>query len=223
MEVTSPAIDARDLYRFFHAGDDEVLALRGVSVRVEPGEIVAITGPSGSGKSTLLACLAGLDDPDGGQVRIVGEVMTRRSERERADLRARSVGVLLQSDNLIGHLDVDGNIAIAQRLARRPDAARREHLLEKVGLRARRSALVTQLSGGEAVRAGLAVALANDPAIVIADEPTGELDSVTEQRMLELLAAEAGAGRAIIVATHSESVAAVADRVVVLADGVVVA
>jgi putative ABC transport system ATP-binding protein len=129
--------------------------------------------------------------------------------------------VLLQSDNLIGHLDIDGNVGLAQRLAKRPDAARRDHLLEQVGLTARRRALPSQLSGGETVRAGLAVALANDPAVVIADEPTGELDSVTEQRVLELLAAEAATGRAIILATHSESVAAVADRVVVLADGVV--
>jgi putative ABC transport system ATP-binding protein len=222
MTKKGPALEARSLYRFFHAGDDEVLALRGVSLCVEAGEIVAVVGPSGSGKSTLLACLAGLDDPDGGQVRIDGEVMTRRSERDRAALRSRSVGVLLQSDNLIGHVDVDANIGIAQRLAGRSDAPRRQELLDHVGLTARRQALPSQLSGGEAVRAGLAVALANDPAVLIADEPTGELDSATEQSILELLAAEAGAGRAIVVATHSDSVAAVADRVVVLADGVVV-
>ncbi|MEA2827217.1 MAG: putative transport system ATP-binding protein [Actinomycetota bacterium] len=220
--MMAAALDARRLYRFFHAGGDEVLALRGVSLRVDAGEIVAVVGPSGSGKSTLLACLAGLDDPDGGQVRIAGEVMTRRSEGERAELRGRAVGVLLQSDNLIGHLDVDGNIGVAQRLAGRSDTTRRQELLDHVGLTGRRRALPAQLSGGEAVRAGLAVALANNPAVLIADEPTGELDSSTEQRVLELLAAEAGAGRAIIVATHSDSVAAVADRVIVLADGIVV-
>jgi putative ABC transport system ATP-binding protein len=216
------AVDARSLYRFFHAGDDEVLALRGISLLVEVGEVVAVVGPSGSGKSTLLACLAGVDDPDGGQVRIGGEIMSRRPEKDRASLRARAVGVLLQSDNLVGHLDVDGNIRLAQALAGRPDAARRDRLLERVGLTSRRLALPAQLSGGEAVRAGLAVALANDPAVLIADEPTGELDSATEQRVLELLAAEAGDGRAIVVATHSDSVAAMADRVVVLGDGVVV-
>jgi putative ABC transport system ATP-binding protein len=219
---TAPAIDARSLYRFFHAGDDEVLALRGVSMRVESGEIVAVVGPSGSGKSTLLACLAGLDDPDGGQVSVAGEVMTRRPEKDRAALRARAVGVLLQSDNLIGHLDVDANMAVAQRLAGRSDAGLRDRLLERVGLTSRRHAFPAELSGGEAVRAGLAVALANDPAVLIADEPSGELDTATEQRVLELLAAEAGAGRAIVVATHSDSVAAVASRVITLADGVVV-
>ncbi|MEA2685379.1 MAG: putative transport system ATP-binding protein [Actinomycetota bacterium] len=218
----TPAVEARSLYRFFHAGDDEVLALRGVSLVVGAGGIVAVVGPSGSGKSTLLACLAGLDDPDGGQVRIGGEVMSRRPEKDRAALRGRAVGVLLQSDNLIGHLDVEGNIRLAQELAGRPDAARRTELLERVGLTSRRTALPAQLSGGEAVRAGLAVALANDPAVLIADEPTGELDSATEQRVLELLVAEAGAGRAIVVATHSDSVAAITDRVVVLDQGVVV-
>lgn len=214
------AIEARSLYRFFHAGHDEVLALRGITMRVAPGEIVAIVGPSGSGKSTLLACLAGLDEPDGGQVTVAGAVMTRRPESVRAMLRARSIGVLLQADNLIGHLDVDGNIAMAQRLAGKPDPAGRADLLERLGLQDRATSLPAQLSGGEAVRAGLAVALANDPAALIADEPTGELDSTTEQRILELLRAEAGSGRAIVLATHSDAVAAVADRVIELIDGV---
>jgi putative ABC transport system ATP-binding protein len=130
--------------------------------------------------------------------------------------------VLLQTENLIGHLDVDGNMALAQRLAGRTDALLRDRLLERVGLTPRRHAFPAELSGGEAVRAGLAVALANDPAVLIADEPSGELDSTTEQRVLELLAAEAGGGRAIVVATHSDSVAAVAGRVITLADGVAV-
>jgi putative ABC transport system ATP-binding protein len=221
--ATAPAIDARSLYRFFHAGDDEVLALRGVSLRVERGQIVAVVGPSGSGKSTLLACLAGLDNPDGGQVVIAGEVMTRRPESDRAALRARAVGVLLQTENLVGHLSVDANMAFAQRFAGRVDARLRDELLERTGLTSRRRALPAELSGGEAVRAGLAVALANDPAVLIADEPSGELDSLTEQRVLELLVAEADAGRAVVVATHSESVAAVAGLVISLADGVAVA
>jgi putative ABC transport system ATP-binding protein len=221
--MTTAAVEAHNLYRFFHAGEDEVLALRGVSMRADPGEVIAIVGPSGSGKSTLLACLAGLDDPDGGMVHVAGEIMSRRPEKARAQLRARAVGVLLQSDNLIGHLDVDRNIGIAQQIAHRFDQSRRDHLLGQIGLAARRHSLPAQLSGGEAVRAGLAVALANDPSVLIADEPTGDLDSVTEQQVLELLAAEAAAGRAIVLATHSDSVAAMADRIVVIADGVVVA
>src|SRR3954463_10394121 len=114
-------LQARELYRFYRAGPEEVLALRGVSLTVSAGEVVVVAGPSGSGKSTLLACLAGLDEPDGGQVSVGGAVMTRRPETGRAALRARAVGVLLQSDNLLGHLDVDGNVRLAQRLAaRRP-------------------------------------------------------------------------------------------------------
>jgi putative ABC transport system ATP-binding protein len=210
-DVAAPALEAQSLYRFFHAGDDEVLALRGVSIVAKAGEIVAIVGPSGSGKSTLLACLAGLDEPDGGRVCVAGEVMTRRTERQRAALRARSIGVLLQSDNLVGHLDVDQNVALAQHLAGDADADRRTQLLEQLGLAARQHALPAHLSGGEGVRAALAVALANGPAVILADEPTGELDSETEQRILSLLRAEAASGTAIVVATHSEAVAAIAD------------
>jgi putative ABC transport system ATP-binding protein len=219
--VSPAALDAVDLYRFFHAGDDEVLALRGVSLRVEPGELVAVVGPSGSGKSTLLACLAGLDTPDGGTVRIAGNMLTRRSEAERAELRARLIGVVYQSDNLVGHLDIAANLRLAQRLAGRDDTHRRDELLARVGLSERHRSLPRQLSGGETVRAALAVALVNEPALLLADEPTGELDSTTEERVLELLAAETAAGRAAVVATHSDAVAGVADRVVALVDGAV--
>jgi putative ABC transport system ATP-binding protein len=222
MAVT-PALDARHLYRFFHVADDEVLALRGVSLSVEEGEIVAVTGPSGSGKSTLLTCIAGLDEPDGGQVRIAGEVMTRRTERQRADLRARRVGLLLQQENLVSHLSVDDNLALVQRVGSGDDPVRRTQLLDRLGLTGRRRGRAEELSGGEAVRAGLAVALINDPAVLIADEPTGEVDGATEARILELLRSEAGAGRAVLVATHSDRVAGAADRVVALADGEVVA
>jgi putative ABC transport system ATP-binding protein len=212
-------LEAHNLYRFFHVGDDEVLALRGVSLKVAAREIVAVTGPSGSGKSTLLACLTGIDEPDGGRVRIAGEVMTRRSERRRAELRATSVGLLFQNDNLVSHLSVDDNLIVAQRLGGREDAARREHLLDRLGLVSRRSGRPDQLSGGEAVRAGLAVALANDPAVLIADEPTGEVDAATERRVLALLRDEAEAGRGVLVATHSPEVARAADRVIELLDG----
>src|SRR6476659_6350157 len=112
----APVIEADRLYRFFHAGEEETLALRGVTLVVEPGELVAVTGPSGSGKSTLLACLAGLDEPDGGMVRIEGRPMSRRSETERARLRAQHVGMLFQSTNLLEHLSVTDNIVVAQQL-----------------------------------------------------------------------------------------------------------
>jgi putative ABC transport system ATP-binding protein len=221
--MTGPALEAISLYRFFHAGDDEVLALRGASVSVAAGELVAVVGPSGSGKSTLLACLAGLDEPDGGQVRVDGHVLTRRPEPRRAALRARYVGLLFQADNLIAHLDVDANLLVAQRVGGRVEAERRTGLLEQLGLGGRAHAHPSQLSGGEAVRAGLAVALVNDPLVVLADEPTAEIDAGTEESVLALLRDEVAAGRAVLVATHSETVAAAATRVVELVDGEVAA
>jgi putative ABC transport system ATP-binding protein len=216
----APALEARNLYRFFRAGEEETLALRGVSLTVDPGTIVAVLGPSGSGKSTLLGCLAGLDEPAGGTVFVRGERVSHRPETERAKIRARRIGVLLQSGNLIQHLDLRGNVRVAQ-LAGGTHAPRRrpDVLLEQVGLAARRHAYPTELSGGELARAGLAVALANDPDVVLADEPTGELDGDTEQRVIRLLAEHAGRGAGLVVVTHSAEVARMADRVLTLTDG----
>ena len=215
----SAALEADRLYRFYHAGDDETLALRGVSLAVQPGEIVAVTGPSGSGKSTLLALLAGLDDPDGGTVWIGGERLSRRAEEARARIRARRVGVLYQLGNLVGHLDLAGNVRLAQRLRDDGAATPVRKILDSVGLGARASALPHELSGGESARAGLAVALANDPDVVLCDEPTGELDGAAAERVLVLLRQRAAAGAAVVVVTHSERVARDADRVLALRDG----
>jgi putative ABC transport system ATP-binding protein len=213
------ALEAHSLYRFFHAGDDETLALQGVSLAIDRGEVVAVTGPSGSGKSTLLSCLAGLDEPDGGMVRIDGRRLSRRPEEERARLRGEAIGVLYQQDNLVGHLSVEQNVALAQRLGGPVDAARRAEVLERCGIAGRAHARPSQLSGGELARAGLAVALANDPAIVLADEPTGELDTATAARILDLLHERAAAGAAVLVVTHSADVAAAAAREIRLRDG----
>jgi len=215
----APALDAHRLYRFFHAGDEETLALQGVSLTVCRGELVAVVGPSGSGKSTLLACLAGLDEPDGGRVLVEGERLSRRPEPERAALRAGRIGVLFQAGNLLDHLTVAQNVMLAQRVVGRPAPTRAAALLDTLGLARRADARPGELSGGEAARAGLAVALANDPAVVLADEPTGELDSASEARVLDLLWERAAAGGAVVVATHSPAVAAVAARTVHLEDG----
>jgi putative ABC transport system ATP-binding protein len=215
----APLIDARELYRFFHEGDDETFALRGVSVAVQPGEMVAVVGPSGSGKSTLLACLAGLDEPDGGHVIIAGRRITRRPEAIRAGLRARWIGMLLQSGNLLEHLSVTQNIDAAQALAPRGPRRAAGPLLDDVGLAERASARPSTLSGGEAARAGLAVAMANDPPVLLADEPTGEVDKQAERRVLGLLRGRADEGKAVLVVTHSHDVAQAADRVVHMVDG----
>ncbi|GAA0658816.1 ABC transporter ATP-binding protein [Kitasatospora atroaurantiaca] len=213
------ALDARDLYRFFRAGEEETLALRGVSVRVRPGETVAVVGPSGSGKSTLVACLAGLDEPDGGVVRVGGERISHRPEAERARVRARRIGVLLQSGNLIAHLSVRDNIRLARIAAPGKSTQDIAELLEQVGLAHRARALPQELAGGELARAGLAVALANDPDVLLADEPTGELDGQTEQRVLNLLRERASAGHGVLIVTHSPEAVRIADQVIPLRDG----
>ena len=213
------ALEAHDLYRFYHTGDDEVLALRGVSLVIRPGEIVAVTGPSGSGKSTLLACLAGLDEPDGGWVTVAGARMTRRSEAERARLRARSIGLLLQSGNLLDHLTVAENLRLAMSLAAKREAGSPARLLTEVGIANRQDALPSTLSGGEAARAALAVALVNDPAVLLADEPTGEVDTENETRILQLLKERSTAGGATVVVTHSQTVATAAHRILHIRDG----
>ena len=213
------ALEAVELYRFFRTGDEEVRALRGVSLQVATGEFVAVAGPSGSGKSTLLACVAGLDEPAGGSVHIAGERMSNRPEPERARLRARSLGVLLQSGNLLGHLDVIGNVRLSQRISGIKPPVRAEDLLERLGLGGRRRALPDQLSGGETARAGLAVALAAGPPVIVADEPTGELDSVAEEQVLGLLRERTRNGGAVLVVTHSATVMTEADRTVRLLDG----
>lgn len=220
---SAPVVEAVDLYRFFHVGDDETLALRGVSLRLYRGEVVAVTGPSGSGKSTLLACLAGVDEPDGGSVRIDGEMMSRRPESERASLRARKVGMLFQSSNLLDHLSVAQNVELVQRLAGSSDPDRVALLLDEVDLRDRATASPTTLSGGEAARAGLAVASANHPVVILADEPTGELDQASADRIMELLRKRASAGAAVLLVTHNPHIAAMADREISLLDGRIVA
>lgn len=216
-----PALRAENLYRFFHAGDDEAQALRGISLEVNAGEVLAIVGPSGSGKSTLVACFAGLDDPDGGSVHVCGVRMSRQPETLRSALRARHIGIVYQSRNLFDHLTVAQNIALARRLlpsGTRPATPVRE-LLAELGIEKCRDAFVHQLSGGETARAALAVALANDPEVLIADEPTGELDRETESGVLRLIEDRAQHGVAVILASHSDAVRARAHRVLRLEAG----
>jgi len=167
----------------------------------------------------LLACLAGLDEPDGGHVEVMGRRLTRRSEAERAKLRARHIGILLQVGNLIEHLTIESNIRLQMLLAGKLDDGRLAHLLDILGLGALRGSLPAQLSGGETARAGLAVALAAAPDVLLADEPTAEVDAETEARILELLARRRRQGKATLIATHSMAVADVADRRLVMQDG----
>jgi putative ABC transport system ATP-binding protein len=215
-------LEAFDIYRFYHAGEEETLALRGVSIQVEAGEMVAVQGPSGSGKSTLLACLSGLDEPDGGYVTVLGERITRRPEAERAALRARRIRIMLQSGNLFDHLSVEDNIRLQMHLAGGVNHVRLDELIGLVGLDHRRNARPSHISGGEAARAALAVALAAEPKVLLADEPTGEVDRETEKQILQLLDAHRKNGGAILVVTHSHAVATYANRTLHLFDGRIV-
>ncbi|MFI0966592.1 ABC transporter ATP-binding protein [Streptomyces sp. NPDC021080] len=212
-------LTARELYRFYRAGEEETLALRGVSLAVRRGETVAVVGPSGAGKSTLLACLAGLDEPSGGEVRVDGVRISHRPETERARLRARHIGVLLQTRNLLPHLSVRDNIRLPQQASGRKPTVTADDLLAQAGITERSHALPRHLSGGELARAGLAVALANSPAVLLADEPTGELDGETEQLVLTMLRQRAAEGCAVLIVTHSAEAVRVADRVIALDDG----
>jgi putative ABC transport system ATP-binding protein len=212
-------IETFELYRFYHAREAETLALRGVSIQVAQGEIVVVMGASGSGKSTLLACLAGLDEPDGGYVELMGKRLTRCPEFERARIRAVNIGILLQSGNLFADLSVEDNIRLKMYLARKLDERRLKDLIAWVGLQERAKARPSQLSGGEAARAGLAVALATNPSLLLADEPTGEVDAQTELKLLNLFKARRQAGGATLIVTHSSVLAAHADRIIQLQDG----
>lgn len=211
-------LEARGLHRFYRRGGNEVGALLDVSLACEAGETVAVTGPSGSGKSTLLGLLAGLDNPDGGAVHVAGQRMSHQSPAVAARLRARHVGVLTQSSGLLGHLTVLENVRFAASL-RAGSGPSPEELVEGLGLRAVRRCTPRTLSGGETARAGLAVALAGAPAVLLADEPTAEVSSDEERTILDLLRQWRPRDGATVIVTHAAPVAAHADRIVHLVDG----
>lgn len=219
LEMSAPVLEVHDLYRFYHSSEEETLALRGVSLSVYAGETVAVMGPSGSGKSTLLACAAGLDEPDGGYVVVSGARLTRRPEAVRAQMRARHFGILPQADSLLPQLTVEENLRLQLRLAGKREPWRARAIVQEMGLGHRIGARSSELSGGEAARAGLAVALVTNPDVILADEPTGEVDAQTEQRILALLVKRKREGGATLLATHSPALAAWADRIVRLRDG----
>jgi putative ABC transport system ATP-binding protein len=219
-------LEARGLHRFYRRGGSEVAALLDLDLVCAPGETVAVTGPSGSGKSTLLGLLAGLDDPDGGQVLVRGERLSHLDAAGSARLRARRIGVLTQASGLLGHLSVIDNVRLALSLRRRAGGTggpTPEELLDRLGLGAVTTARPRTLSGGETARAGLAIALAGAPDVLLADEPTAEVSTGEERQVLDLLQFWRPAEGATVLVTHSAVVAARADRVLHLSDGRLVA
>jgi putative ABC transport system ATP-binding protein len=215
----SSLLEARSLSKAF--GRTE--ALRGVSLAVEEQETVAVTGRSGSGKSTLLLCLAGVLRPEAGEVSYGGRQLEAMSEAERTRLRRREFGLVLQFGQLVPELSAVANVALPLLLERHDRAASRRSALgwlERLGALDLAEARPGELSGGEAQRVAVARALVTSPRVVFADEPTGALDTVSGERVLDaLLAASRDAGAAVVLVTHDNRVAARADREVVLADG----
>jgi ABC-type lipoprotein export system ATPase subunit len=221
-----PVVRAENLYHIYRERDIETVALRGAVLTLRPGSWTSVMGPSGSGKSTLLHILAGLLPPTAGSVVVDGQDLTRLTPAERAAHRRRYIGVLLQRDNLHPLLDVAGNVALPLRLdgRRRTEIRPRVgELLDRVGLPGHGRRPVGRLSGGEAQRVALAVALAARPRLVLTDEPTGELDAATAGSVLDLLeSARTGEGTAVLTVTHDPEVAARADRRLTMLDGVLV-
>ena len=210
-----------ELYKIFKDGDVETVALRGANLTVQPGEFVAITGRSGSGKSTLLNLLGGLSLPSAGQIVIDGADITKMDESERATFRRKTIGIIYQTDNLIPFLTALENVMLPMQLAGEKDAfGRAVQLLDNVGLANRMSHKPAMLSGGERQRVAIAIALANHPKILLADELTGELDSNTAASVMELLAdLNSQHALTLIIVTHNKNVAARAKRQIRIDDG----
>ncbi len=218
----TPVLRTRGLRKHYGKGDGLVRAVDGVDLGVAPGETVAVMGPSGCGKSTLLHLLGGLDRPTGGEVWLAGRRVDRIGERALARMRRDAVGFVFQAFHLMDELTAVENVELSALLAgRSPRAARRRagELLERVGLADRAGSLPTALSGGQRQRVAIARALSNEPLVVLADEPTGNLDSASTLDVLRLFDTLHEAGQTLVVVTHDERIAATADRLISMRDG----
>ena len=226
MTGEGPLIQLKGLRRDFHMGQEVIHALDGISLAIDEGSFVTVMGPSGSGKSTLLYLLGGLDRPTGGQIQVRGQDVTALDENGLAAVRQREVGFVFQSFNLITTMTALENVAFPMLFARVPPARRRErahHLLEMVGLADRMDHRPTELSGGQQQRVAIARAMVNDPAIVLADEPTGNLDSHTGAEVMAALARlNEEEGRTMVTVSHDPAVASFSNRRIHLLDGRIV-
>jgi putative ABC transport system ATP-binding protein len=224
MNSNGNVVSATEVTRRYGDGEAAVDALRGVSLTVKPGELVAVMGPSGSGKSTLMHLLAALDKPTNGTVTIAGQDVGSLSDSEVTKLRREHIGFVFQFFNLLPMLDAEENIRLPLTIAgEKADPEFFENLLKRVGLTDRRSHRPAELSGGQQQRVAIARALVSQPTVVFADEPTGNLDSKTGAEILELLRASAEElNQTMVMVTHDANAATIADRVLFLADGVIV-
>ena len=224
--MAPPAVELRQLSKTYREGEAERVVLRDVSLTIASGEIVVLVGRSGSGKSTLLNLIAGIDRPTAGSVAVNGTDLTALDEQARTRFRRRQIGFVFQFFNLIPLLTVEENLLLPLDLNGRADAegvARARALLERVGLAGRGDSFPERLSGGEQQRVAIARALIHDPALILADEPTGNLDADTAADVLDLLDKLAReAGRTVLMATHSREVIGVADRIFTMQRGALV-
>ena len=214
-------LQVKDLKKYYGMGENQVKALDGVSLTVKQGEFLAIVGTSGSGKSTLLHMMGGLDTPTSGQVFVAGKDISALSRDELTIFRRRKIGFVFQSYNLLPLMNVYDNIVLPIKLdGVRPDEAYVEQILLSLGLMEKRNAMPNQLSGGQQQRVALARALAAKPALILADEPTGNLDSKTSQDVLGLLKVTGEKfGQTIVMITHNNEIAQMASRIIRLEDG----
>jgi len=215
--MAPPAVELRQISKSYREGEAERVVLRDVSLTIAPGEIVVLLGRSGSGKSTLLNVIAGIDRPSAGSVMVDGTDLTGLDEQARTRFRRRHIGFVFQFFNLIPLLTVEENLLLPLDLNNRADAkgvARARELLERVGLGGRGESYPERLSGGEQQRVAIARALIHDPALILADEPTGNLDAETAASVLDLLdTLVREAGRTVVMVTHGREVVGVADRI----------
>ena len=217
-------LETKDLRKVYGSGDTEVRALDGVDLTVEKGEFVAVVGTSGSGKSTLLHMLGGLDRPTGGTVTVDGKELSAMRDEELTIFRRRKIGFVFQNYNLVPVLNVYENIVLPIQLdGNAPDKAYVERIIETLGLEAKLQNLPNNLSGGQQQRVAIARALAAKPAIILADEPTGNLDSRTSQDVLGLMKVTGQKfAQTMVMITHNEEIAQLADRIVRIEDGRIV-
>src|SRR3954463_4111722 len=217
-------VEARGLVKTFGSGRAARRVLDGADLDVEPGQVVAVLGRSGSGKSTLLHLLGGLDRADAGSIEIAGTDVAGASEAALSALRRREIGFVFQFFHLLPELSGQGNVLLAGRVrGAHPRAAERgDELIDRLGLRDVAASLPHQLSGGEQQRFAIARALVNDPSVLLADEPTGNLDVHAGAEVLRLLRAGADEGRAVVMVTHEAAATSIADRILTLRDGLVV-
>ncbi|MEM4243960.1 MAG: ABC transporter ATP-binding protein [Candidatus Bathyarchaeia archaeon] len=222
MELKEPVVYLSDLCKKYQIGDVEIEVLKGVNLSVPRGQFVVICGPSGSGKTTLLNIISGIDRPTSGQVTVLGQDLALQDEDFLAEFRCMNVGFVFQSYNLVSTLTVAENIAFPMEWRRKPEAEiekRVAELLDTVGLKYRANHFPAQLSGGEQQRVAFARALANDPPLILADEPTGNLDAKNAQKITQMLQMLKAQGKTFIVATHDPELLRLSDQMLLLEEG----